>query len=235
MKFRPRLAALIVFAFVLVACTPEPGDVAEPADTAQPNPETASVAAGNRPPVSVPEPEPEPVVVEPTIISSGTVMEVMLIDSISTEANTSGDVFLASLSAPIVVDGSTVVEEGATVRGLIVELQEPGRVSGRARIEMVLTEIVGASVNIPISTSRLVEESDPQTGRDATVGAAGGAIGALVGGLTGGKKGAIIGGAAGAVGTVLGTKGDQLEYPAETRLSFTLSQDVEISGGQTIS
>ena len=233
MKSKPYITALIILAFSLVACTPEPGDTAEATDTAQPNPESATVAESNAPPVSVPEPE--PVVVEPTIISTGTVMEVMLIDPISTDINMPGDVFLATLTAAISVDGSTVVEEGVRVRGRIVDVQEPGRVSGRARIEMVLTEIVGESINIPISTSPFVEEADSDLGRDATLGAAGGAVGALVGGLTGGRTGAIIGGAAGGAGTVLATRGDQLEFPAESRLSFTLSQDFEVPGGQTIS
>ena len=228
--------AFIVFAFAFAACTPDPGDTVELSDTVQSNrttPESPSVADRNNTPVPVPEPE--PIVVEPTIIAAGTVMDVMLIDPISTETNMPGDVFLASLTAPISIDGSTVVEAGVTVRGRIVELQQPGRVNGRARIEMVLTEIVGEDTSIPISTSSFVEEADPDLGRDAKLGAAGGAVGALIGGLTGGRTGAIVGGAAGGAGTVLATRGDQLEYPAESRLSFTVSQDLYVPGGQTIS
>lgn len=162
-------------------------------------------------------------------------MQIMLIDPISTETNLSGDEFLAELDVPISVNGSIVVQEGVRVRGRILDVQKPGRVRGRARIEMVLFEILGQNGRIPISTVAYVEEAEQNLGRDATLGAAGTAAGAIVGGITGGKAGAIIGGAAGGAGTVMATRGDQLEYPAESRLRFTLSEAVEIPAGQTIS
>ena len=68
-------------------------------------------------------------------------------------------------------------------------------------------------------------------GRDAGVIAGGGGVGAAIGAITGGKKGAatgaIIGGAAGTA-AVLATKGKEVEFDSETKLTFTLDKPVQL-------
>src|SRR5437667_8399865 len=72
------------------------------------------------------------------VIPSGTKLSVALIDSLDTSKNSAGDHFLASLAEPIVVDGKTLIEKGTKVRGRVVEVQDSGRVKGRASISLVL-------------------------------------------------------------------------------------------------
>jgi hypothetical protein len=53
----------------------------------------------------------------------------------------------------------------------------------------------------------------------------------LIGGIAGGGKGAAIGAAVGGgagTGTVLATKGKDLHYPPETKITFTLMNSVEM-------
>jgi hypothetical protein len=256
LRFKPYLSSLLAMMFVLTACVSDPGEPAEIAAETEPGTVEDAVAENDAPAVNraapAPSVAPQPVaqpqrvappapvaapapVAPPIVISSGTAMEIMLIDPISTETNVAGDEFLAAVSRPISVNGATVVEEGVRVRGRIVDLQEPGRVNGRARIEIVLFELIGQNGRVPISTTAFVEEAEADLGRDATLGAAGAAAGAIIGGLAGGRTGAIVGGAAGGAGTVMATRGDQLEYPAESRMTFTLRESIEIPAGQTIS
>jgi hypothetical protein len=152
-------------------------------------------------------------------------------DGLSTRNNLPGDPFLATLAEPVIVDGKMLVEKGTRVRGRVVDVHESGRVKGRAMIKLILTELIRDQKEIAISTRPFMAVAEPSKKRDAGIIAGGSGIGAAVGAITGGKKGAgvgaLIGGAAG-TGTVLATKGKELEYPPETRLNFTLASAVEI-------
>jgi hypothetical protein len=154
-------------------------------------------------------------------------VSVFLIDSVSTAKNKAGDQFMASLADPIMVNGETVVDRGVKVQGRIVDAEGSGRVKGLANIRMVLTSIVDGGKTHPIVTRPFVAEAEPTKGRDAGLIGGGAGIGAAIGAIAGGKsgaaKGAAIGGAAGA-GTVLATKGNEVEFDSETKLRFTLEE-----------
>src|SRR5437879_1916203 len=172
--------------------------------------------------------KPEPKVVIP----AGTHFRIALIDAVSSDKSRRGDSFMATLAEPIVVDGKTVMEKGTRVKGRVVDAKESGRVKGRASIELMLTEIVrdnGKSVNISTKPYRAVAESTKK--RDAAVIGGGAGLGAAIGAIAGGGKGALIGagiGGGAGTGTVLATKGKEIHYSPETRLTFTLARSVEI-------
>jgi len=155
----------------------------------------------------------------------------VLTDSISTGKNKAGDQFMASLAEPIVVKGETVVERGAKIRGLVADAEGSGRVKGTANIRLILTSIIAGEKTYPIVTKPYYAESAATKGRDAGIvgGAAGigAAIGAIAGGKGGAGKGAIIGGAAG-TGTVLATKGKEVEFDSETKLKFMLEKSASL-------
>jgi hypothetical protein len=138
---------------------------------------------------------------------------------------------MASLAEPVIVDGKMIFEKGMKVRGKVVDVQESGKVKGRASIRLVLTDIVRDGANVPVQTKPFVAVAEDTKKRDAAVVAGGAGVGAAIGAIAGGKKGAgigaLIGGGAG-TGTVLATKGKDLTYPPETRLSFTLAIPLEI-------
>jgi hypothetical protein len=170
--------------------------------------------------------------VDPKVtIPSGTRIRVALIDGVSTTRSSPGDAFMASLAEPVIVDGKMIFEKGMKVRGKVVDVQESGKVKGRASIRLVLTDIVRDGANVPVQTKPFVAVAEDTKKRDAAVVAGGAGVGAAIGAIAGGKKGAgigaLIGGGAG-TGTVLATKGKDLTYPPETRLSFTLAIPLEI-------
>lgn len=164
-------------------------------------------------------------------VLQGTEISVFLIDSISTAKNKAGDQFMASLADPIIVNGETVLDRGVKVQGRIVDAEGAGRVKGRANIRMVLTNIVDGAKVYPIVTRPFMAEAEATKGRDAGIIGGGAGVGAAIGAIAGGKggaaKGAIIGGAAG-TGTVLATKGKEVEFDSETKLKFTLQESADL-------
>ena len=168
---------------------------------------------------------------EKLTIPSGTVLRVLLIDGLSTDTNSAGDRFLASLAEPVVVEGSTLLPKGTKVRGRVMDVEDSGRVKGLASIRLELTDIMQGNKMIAITTDTFAATADSTQQRDAGIIAGGAGVGAVIGAIAGGKKGAgigaISGGGAG-TGVVLATKGKEIRYPSETRLSFTLANSVQM-------
>lgn len=165
------------------------------------------------------------------VIPSGTLLKVSLLDALDTDTSATGDYFMANLSEAVLNDGVTVLEKGSKVRGRVVEVDDAGRVKGRAGIRLVLTDIVQGSRMIPITTDTFSATADSTQKRDAGVIAGGAGVGAVIGAIAGGKKGAAIGAATGGgagTGVVLATKGKGIHYGAETPLNFTLTNSVQL-------
>ena len=116
-----------------------------------------------------PEPAVEPRNRTPQTITipSGTVLAVRLRQLISTDRQSAGDPFAATLDQPIVIDGFVIADKGSNVRGKITSLDAPGRVKGRAAISLELMEINttdGQRVDIHTDTTT----TKPRAGRRAT-------------------------------------------------------------------
>jgi hypothetical protein len=168
---------------------------------------------------------------EKLLIPSGTVLNVLLIDGLATDTNSAGDHFLASLAEPIMVEGSTLLTKGTKVRGRVIGVEDAGRVKGRASIRLALTDIMQGNRMVPITTDTFTATADSSQTRDAEIIAGGAGVGAVIGAIAGGKKGAAIGAVTGGgtgTGVVLATKGKEIRYAPETRLSFTLANSVQM-------
>jgi len=202
-----------------------------PRQAALPPPAPRQAAAPPAPAQSVAPRAPAPRVFE---VPEGTRLSFTLIDSLSTETNQPGDTFEASLSDALIVDGVTVIPRNTLARGRVLAVDEPGRVQGLARIELAMTEIRLGGQTVVIDTVPFVQQAESTRGEDATKIGVGAGIGAVIGGILGGgggaAKGAAVGGGAG-TGVVLATRGDQIVYPSETKLEFTLGQSVRITEG----
>jgi hypothetical protein len=232
------MLAIGVWAVAMVSCAKEASQdatatTAEPAKSepvAAPAPSRAvEPAPAAKPDVVKAAPKPAPP--RTFEVSQGTAITVVLTDSLSSGKNKAGDTFTASLAAPLVVNGETVADRGTTVRGRVLSAEDAGRVKGTASMSLALTSIVAGDKSYPIVTRPFSAEAEATKGRDAGVIAGGGGVGAAIGAIAGGKKGAvkgaIIGGAAG-TGAVLATKGKEVEFDSETKLTFALDKPVEL-------
>jgi len=188
--------------------------------------------------VSLPAPNAPPPVSEARVphtvtLTAGTTLPVRIGEKLSSAHNQVGDIFLATLTQPLVIDGWVIAERGARAEGRVVDTTPAGRVKGVAHLGISIVRLATADgQNIRIRTEPYVQDGPTSTGTDAAKIGAGAAIGAIIGALAGGGKGAGIGaGAGGATGTgdVLLTRGKPAEIPVETRVSFKVQESVTIT------
>lgn len=200
--------------------THEAATSSPPASAAQP---ATSEAATPAPPL------PQPVTVT---VPANTIVSVRTIDSIDSKTNHAGEVFKASLDAPIVVDNKVFVPTGADAFVKLVDAKSAGHMTGRSELglELASIEFQGKTYNVVSSD---VKQSGTSRGKQTAERVGGGAaLGALIGAIAGGGKGAAIGAAVGGgagTGAQVFTHGQQVKIPSETRLDFTLQQPLDIT------
>lgn len=164
---------------------------------------------------------------------TGSKILIRMIDSISSEKQSIGSTFIATLDEPIVSDGVEVVPKGADIRGRISNLSEAGRLTGSAQLGLELTQLIVNGISYSITTSEYSEVAESRTGQTVKRAGIGVGVGAVIGAIAGGGKGAAIGagvGGAGATAVQVMTKGEKLNIPSETRLEFTLRTPLVIAG-----
>jgi hypothetical protein len=192
-------------------------------------PSAAPVAEASQPappPALPPPPQPTPVTVP-----AGADVRVRTIDAISSESGQPGQTYQASLAAPIVVEDTVVVQQGATVFLQVTGAKQAGKIKGSSELTLALDHLIYHDQTYPLASSavqQIGESRGKQTAKRAGLGAA---IGAGIGAIAGGGKGAAIGagiGGGGAMAYQAFTKGKAVNVPSETLLDFTLAQPVTI-------
>jgi hypothetical protein len=168
----------------------------------------------------------------PLTIRSGTVVTVRMNQMLSSDRSQIGDLFSATLTQPLVVNGIVLAQRGQNVTGHIVEARKAGRVSGVSHLGITLTNLtVADGQTVPIESQLLVSDGGRSVGRDS-VGVAGAtgfgaAIGAAAGGGTGAAIGAGVGAGAGTLGVLL-TRGNPTVIYPETLLTFQVTAPVSV-------
>jgi BON domain len=188
------------------------------------------VAAETQPSAPPPAPAPPPPP-PPLVVRAGTPITVRTSQALSSKDSQTGQTFLATLAQPVSVNGKAAFPAGATVSGTVVTAKTKGKIKGEGQLDLALTSISVGSHTYPIQTGVLSSTEKGKGKRTAATTGGGAAGGALIGGLAGGGKGAGIGALAGAgVGFIGGalTGNKQIEVPAESALTFTLSQSVTL-------
>jgi hypothetical protein len=168
---------------------------------------------------------------KPIVVDAGTVIAVRIDQPLSSKTNNPGDRFDASVAAPVVVGDRQVIPSGARASGTVTVAKSAGRFKGHAALGLTLDSITVNGQTYQIQTTA-VKEAGKGRGKRTAVGAGGGAAaGAIIGAIAGGGRGAAIGAAAGAGAGTTGaafTGKRDIMLPAETRLSFKLTQPLEI-------
>jgi hypothetical protein len=179
--------------------------------------------------VAAPEP-PKPQVREVTV-PAGTAFNVVLETAVSSDQSNVEDPVRAALTKSIVINGTTVVPEGATLIGAVLEAHQSGRVKGRASVAFRFTQLHVGNETQAIRTPQISREAEPTKSDDAKKIGIGAGAGALIGAVAGGNKGAAIGGVVGAgagTGAVLATRGNEVRLRAGTRIKTVLEAPIKI-------
>ncbi len=175
--------------------------------------ETGASGVDDQTTIQAEQPKPQPIV-----IPAGTVLVVTTSQALSSKTSQAGQTFLGTLAQPVSGGGRTALPKGATVSGTVIAAKTKGKIKGEGELALALT-----SVSTKGHTSSTIKGKGKRTAATTGGGAAGGA---LIGGLAGGGKGAGIGALVGATAGFVGgafTGNKQIEIPAESPLSFTLT------------
>jgi len=225
--------------------TNAPGKVSEPEPTAparknmvpsktrpaEPRQDAPYENLATRNPIPEDRPEAAPRAPAMETIPSGTAVTVVLNQGIGTDNNQEGDTFTADLAETLTINGKVLADKGALVAGRVRTIEEPGKVKGRARMELELTELRVGGRSYNLDTEPFIAVAPDNKDRDAAIIAGGAGAGAIIGAATKGKKGAaigaIIGGGSGTT-AVLMTRGKDIHLDPEAKVNFVLKDSVRL-------
>ena len=218
----------------LVAPTPKPSRRG-PAPGAPYNSQNAAVTP---PPavVAPPPPPPPPVappapVVRSVTVPSGTILPVRITQTLDSATTQQGQTFSGTIASDVLIDGATVLHQGAAVSGNVTAVQEAAHFKGNSLLSIQLTSLTRRGDQIALSTDPYSTEGKGRGKNTALKTGGGAAVGAVLGGIFGGGKGAAIGaGAGGGLGAGANaiTRGEQVQIPAESLIRFRLSNPITV-------
>jgi hypothetical protein len=167
-------------------------------------------------------------------IPAGTTLRLDLATGVASDSSRVEDTVRATLRQPVAINGETVLPAGTELAGIVTDVDDSGRVKGRARIAYRFSSLRHSGDRYDITTAPIAHQAEATKGEDAkkiAIGAgAGAAIGALLGGGDGAAKGAAIGGAGG-TGVVLATKGKEVRLGPGANVTTTLTRPLTVRIG----
>ena len=231
---KSRAAVLVLglsLSLVLLACSKKP-DQTSNSSTANPAPATTAPAA-TAPAETQPAPAPMQAEAkpEPIVVPAGTAITVRLAQAVGSKISQPGESFSGTVARSVAIGGRTAIPAGTAVTGTVVDAKPLGRFAGGASLTLRLSSINLNGTSREIQSSAVSRTEKGKGKRTAVLAGGGAAVGALIGGLAGGGKGAGIGALAGGgagTGGAAFTGNKDIVLPAESALSFTLEQPLEI-------
>jgi len=184
-------------------------------------------------------------------VPSGTKIPLTLTQGITSKTAKEGDPVYAQTAFPITQSNHILIPAGTYVQGVVRRVVRPGRVKGRAELQMSFTSMIfpnGYTVLLPatvegvpgsqsISTkgSEGTIQGDSSKGKDAATIAKTTAAGAGIGAISGSGKGAGIGAASGGalgLATVLLTRGPEIQLDPGASVEMILERELSLEGAK---
>lgn len=166
------------------------------------------------------------------LIPANTTVTIRMIDAVDSNVNHAGEIFHASLEAPIAVDREEVAPRGADVYVRLISAKQAGRLRGKAELNLELVKLEFQGRSYPLVSGTYYLSGTSRGKETAKKVGAGAVLGSVIGAIAGHGAGAAIGAAvgAGASGVYQGmTKGKKVQVPSETKLDFLLDQPVTVT------
>lgn len=170
-------------------------------------------------------------VVRTITVPDNTVLDVTLNTSLSSETSRVEERVNGTVNSPVVVDGITAIPAGSALSGHVTNVEDSGKVKGRAELAFSFNRLRAGSVTYDITTKPLHYIAESTKKDDAVKIGVGAGAGALIGAITGGKKGAAIGSAIGGgagTGVVLATEGKDVSLAEGRKLKVSLTNPLTI-------
>ncbi len=197
---------------------------------------------------TIPQNNPPAAAGDSIMVPAGTRVPLTMKQGLTTKNARPGDPVYAQTSFPIVMNNRIAIPPGTFVQGEIRRVQRPGRVKGRAELQMSFTSMIfpngytlllpGAVQGTPgdpntagVKDKEGTIEGDSSKGKDVgtIVGTAipGAGIGAIAGGGKAAGIGAASGGALG-LATVLFTRGPEIQLGVGDSIEMVLERSLTI-------
>jgi hypothetical protein len=165
-------------------------------------------------------------------VPQGAPIHVVIDQSVSSKTAKVGQTIAATVSEDVTSGGKVIIPKGSAAKLSVSSVQASGRLSTPAKLYLRLRTVTVGGKTYTFATSSAGRTEGGKGKRDAGFIGGGAAGGAVIGALAGGGKGAAIGAAAGAGAGTAGaaaTGKKDVEYPSETRLTFTTRTAVAIN------
>src|SRR5260370_2006509 len=88
----------------------------------------------------------------PVALPEHTAIHVTLDQALASNQSRPGDHFEATVSQPVIMDGKTVIPQGAHAEGLVGDARQSGRLMGRARLQLALQTVAVNGQNYDVRT-----------------------------------------------------------------------------------
>jgi BON domain len=212
----------------------------EVAQLAPPPPPPPALAPAPPPPMQIvpaAPPPPPPPVAKTVTLPAGTVIPIRMSDTLDSATTQPNTPFHASLGGDLIVDGMVVARSGANVVGRVVSAKDATHFSGSSELSIELTRIDTVQGSMNVVTDSYSKQGNGRGKNTAVKTGGGAALGAIVGALAGGGKGAAIGAVAGGgVGAGVNgvTRGQQVQIPTETLVTFHLQSPISVTTSRTV-
>jgi hypothetical protein len=168
---------------------------------------------------------------QPLIVPAGTSITVSLGSALGSKLSQSGSTFAGSVAKDVIVGQDVAIPQGANVSGTVTDAKPLGRFAGGAVLSLRLDSINLNGADTPVQASVQTFSAKGKGKRTAEMAGGAAALGGIIGAIAGGGKGAAIGlaagGGAGAGGAAF-TGNKDIVLPAESAVSFQLSQALEV-------
>jgi len=168
---------------------------------------------------------------QPLVVPSGTGITISLGSSIGSKLSKQGDTFTGSVAKDVTVGSAVAIPQGAAVTGTVADAKPLGKFKGGAVLQVSIDSIRINGADVPVQAAARSFSEKGKGKRTAVLTGGGAALGGIIGALAGGGKGAAIGAAAGAgagAGGSAFTGNKEIVLPAESDLTFELSQPLEV-------
>ncbi|HEY4930332.1 MAG TPA: hypothetical protein VII23_02070 [Terriglobales bacterium] len=184
-------------------------------------------------------------------VPAGTKVPLTLTQGITSKTAKEGDPVYAQTAFPITQNNRIVIPAGAYVQGVVRRVVRPGRVKGRAEMQISFTSMIfpnGYTVLLPATVEGVPGSQNVDTkgsegtiqgqgskGKDAATIAKTAGAGAGIGAISGSGKGAGIGAAAGSalgIATVLLTRGPEIQLDPGSSVEMILERELNLEGGK---
>lgn len=196
----------------------------DPAPTPKPSPDPNANTKPDS--TSNPESSSSPASVG-TAIAAGTPIQIRLNQGINSDKVNIGQTFSATLAAPLILNGKTVLPMGADATVKVVSVDQGKRFTGQTQMQLALVNLASNGKTYKLSVApfsvlgpRQAVVAATHTGVGAAVGAVGGFIGGKI--FHHGKAGTLVGAGAGAGVGAATTKPQPAKVQPEQLLHFRL-------------